>query len=62
MATGFATHLKTAPGKAACGRVLTAADFRTEFRPMVGRDGRPLEGDDLKARVRFLVTCKRCNR
>jgi hypothetical protein len=62
MASRFATHLRTAPGKAACGRTLTAADFRTELRPMVGRDGRLLEGDDLKARVRFLVTCTRCKR
>lgn len=62
MASHFATHLKTGPGTAACGRQLTAADFRTEVRPMMGRDGQLLEGDDLKARVRFIVTCKRCKR
>lgn len=62
MKTGFATHLRVGPGRAACGRSLKAADFRTEFRPMMGRDGQPLEGDALKARVRFLVTCQRCKR
>jgi hypothetical protein len=63
MASHFATHLKTAPGKAACGRQLTAADFRTEVRPMMNsRDGQLLEGDDLKAAVQRIVTCKRCKR